>query len=102
VLSEIGGFPIGRNYAECIAAEIGVSKLVESRGLSVQQVDDDEPFRFIRHEEWNQDSTGAPYTHSSLLKRRIEELENPSWQMLCRMAARKLKASLHPRKGKRA
>jgi hypothetical protein len=102
VLSEVGGFPRGRNYAECIAAEIGVSKLVESRGLSVEQVDDDEPFRFIRHREWNQDSIGAPYTHSSSLKRRIEQLESPSWQMLCRMVARKLKTSLSPRKGKRA
>lgn len=93
VLSRIGGFPQGRNYAECIAAEIGVSKRVEGLGLRVEQLDD-EPFRYIRHREWNQDHRGAPFTHSSTIKRRIDQLENPSWRMLGRMFARKLSNSV--------
>lgn len=100
VLSQLGGFPIGRNYAECIAAEIGVSKRVESLGLRVEQVDK-EPFRYIRHREWNQDGPGAPFTHSSTIKRRIAQLENPSWRMLRRMFARKLSDSLRGGKDRR-
>jgi hypothetical protein len=100
VLSRIGGFPIGRNYAECIASEIGVSKRVESLGLRVEQVED-EPFRYIRHHEWNQDRPGAPFTHSSMIRRRIAELENPSWQRLGRMFVQKLRHSLHGGKERR-
>lgn len=93
VLSRIGGFPQGCNYPECIASEIGVSKRVEGLGLRVEQLDD-EPFRYICHREWNQDHPGAPFTHSSAIKRRIDQLENPSWRMLGRMFARKLSNSV--------
>lgn len=64
VLERIGGFPIGRNYGECIAAEIGTSKRVESLGLAVRQVAA-EPFRYVRHQEWNQDRPGGPFVHTA-------------------------------------
>ena len=99
VLSRIGGFPLGRNYSECIAAEIGVSKSVESLGLRVDQLDN-ESFCYIRHREWNQDHGGAPFTHSSAIKRRIAQLEHPSWRMLGQMIARKLSESLRVAKGR--
>lgn len=51
VLERMNGFPIGRNHAECIAAEIGVSKQVEALGLRVTQVLQ-EPFYYLRHREW--------------------------------------------------
>lgn len=51
VLEQIGGFPIGKDYGECIAAEIAVSKQVEALGLEVVQVAK-EPFSYVRHAEW--------------------------------------------------
>lgn len=54
VLQKIEQFPTGRNKEECIAAEIGVSKLVEQCGFRVVQSSDN-PFSFIRHKEWRQD-----------------------------------------------
>lgn len=65
VLEQIGGFPIGGNYGECIGAEIGTSKRVEALGLAVRQVAT-EPFRYVRHQEWNQDRPGGPFVHSAL------------------------------------
>jgi hypothetical protein len=61
VLVNIDGFIIGRNYGECIAAEIGTSKKVEALGMTVQQANEDE-FSYIRHSEYNQDKPGMPYT----------------------------------------
>jgi hypothetical protein len=98
VLEQMEGFPQGRNYGECIAAEIGVSKRVESLGLRVEQLND-EAFRYIRHREWNQDYPGAPFTHSSTTKRRLEQLANPSWGTLGRLVMRKLSASMRREKG---
>ena len=63
-LESIDGFPIGKNYGECIAAEIGVSKKVEAAGLQIVQVRDNS-FHFIRHIEWNQASTGSEFIHNS-------------------------------------
>jgi hypothetical protein len=62
VLERIDGFLMGRNYGECIAAEIAVSKKVESLGLEITQAKDEE-FFYIRHLEYNQDWPGGPYTH---------------------------------------
>ena len=64
VLKEIDGFLIGRNYGECIAAEIATSKKVEALRLGVVQVNKQEEFFYIRHLEYNQDSPGAPYAHN--------------------------------------
>lgn len=63
VLKTINGFLIGRNYGECIAAEIAASKQVESIGLKIAQVKAEE-FFYVRHLEYNQDRPGGPYTHN--------------------------------------
>jgi hypothetical protein len=59
-LSKIGGFPVGANYGECIAAEIAVSRKVEAAGLRVVQARQ-APFYFALHREWNQDLPGGHY-----------------------------------------
>ena len=64
VLGKIDGFLVGRNYGECIAAEITASKKVEALGLQVVQADKEE-FFYIRDLEYNQDRPGAPYTHNA-------------------------------------
>lgn len=51
---EIGGFPVGKNKEECIAAEIGISREIASRGLSIAQ-SDTRSFRYIGHREWAMD-----------------------------------------------
>jgi hypothetical protein len=62
VLNCLDGFLIGRDYGECIAAEIAASKKVESLGLRITQAKPEE-FFYIRHIEYNQDRPGGPYTH---------------------------------------
>lgn len=87
VLEKIGGFLIGRNYGECIAAEIAASKQVEALGLRVVQAKDEE-FFYIRHLEYNQDFPGSPYAHDvkyvdyASVKRRLQSKENELWQLL--------------------
>jgi hypothetical protein len=54
-------FPLGMSKEECIAAEIGVSKLVEQYGLRVIQ-SNERPFCFIRHKEWRQDGWSKKLT----------------------------------------
>ncbi len=56
VLDKMPPFPTGTNKEECIAAEIAVSKQVESMGLKVSQVSD-LPFSLIGHHEWRSDGT---------------------------------------------
>lgn len=81
VLAAIGGFPQGANYGECIAAEIGVSRAVESRGLTLSTLGP-APFHAIRHLEWNQDVPGGTYTQKSAaqeltrLRKENEELRS--------------------------
>lgn len=53
-LESLGGFPIGVDKEECIAAEIAVSRQVIQKGGRVEQVDQ-LPFRFFAHEEWRSD-----------------------------------------------
>jgi len=62
VLESIGGFPIGSNYGECIAAEIATSKQIEALGLEVVQVAD-EPFSYIGHSEWVRDPASGRFVH---------------------------------------
>ncbi len=87
VLETIDGFLIGRNYGECIAAEIAASKKVEFIGLDVRQLTDEEFFH-IRHLEYNQDHPGAPYTHEVVhisyasVRRLIEIKEREFWKLL--------------------
>ena len=61
-LEQLGGFPIGGNYGECIAAEIGVSRLVESKGLRLEQAGP-RPFHAIAHFEWHSDTPHVPPSH---------------------------------------
>lgn len=63
-LERFGGFPVGTNYGECIAAEIATTKKVEAIGLQAVQVSD-QPFTFVRHREWNQDQAGGPFVHAA-------------------------------------
>jgi hypothetical protein len=63
-LRKIDGFLIGRNYGECIAAEIAASKRVEALGRGIAQVCNDEEFFYIRHLEYNQDQPGSRYSHN--------------------------------------
>lgn len=51
VLVAINGFPVGRNYGEAIASEIGISKKVQALGMSIREVGPD-PFTFIQHPQW--------------------------------------------------
>lgn len=51
VLARIGGFPIGQNYGEAIAAEIGVSFLVRALGLRLCEVGET-PFTCFTHPQW--------------------------------------------------
>jgi len=51
VLHKIDGFLVGASYAECIAAEIAVSRKIEALGYHLGQLRK-QPFAFIRHSEW--------------------------------------------------
>jgi hypothetical protein len=96
-LDKIKGFPIGVGYGECIAAEIAVSKKVEALGLKVDQADG-QPFRYIRHIEWNQDCPGAPFTHKPLTLGRLDrlhaEIQQPSWGFVARVLRNRLRMTL--------
>ncbi len=73
-LERIDGFPIGRNYGECIAAEIAVSKAVEGLGLKVTQIAAQEFFCF-RHWEWNSNHAGHPTLHKARPKHQLVGLK---------------------------
>ncbi|PPD54307.1 MAG: hypothetical protein CTY10_07735 [Methylotenera sp.] len=51
ILSEIGGFPVGKTYQDAIACEIGISRMIESKGYRISKVDD-YPFKLIGHRQW--------------------------------------------------
>lgn len=54
VMRALGGFPIGRNRGECIAAEIAVSRRVVMMGYQISQISEG-PFTFFGHSEWRPD-----------------------------------------------
>jgi hypothetical protein len=87
-LKKINGFLIGRNYGECIAAEIATSKKVESLGCDLVQVNQHEEFFYIRHLEYNQDCPGSPYAHDvkyvdyASVQRLLESKEKQAWSLL--------------------
>jgi hypothetical protein len=56
VLRQMGGFPIGNNKGECIAAEISVSRRVIQMGLEFDQIDR-APFFYFGHLEWRSDGS---------------------------------------------
>lgn len=74
VLKLIDGFPVGANYGECIAAEIGVSRAVEAHGLEIRQIGPT-PFHVFRHLEWAQDRAGSRYTQKPLMLRELQRLK---------------------------
>lgn len=51
IMNEIGGFPVGIAYREAVACEIGISKLIESKGYRISKVND-YPFTLIGHKQW--------------------------------------------------
>lgn len=53
VLEAVGGFPIGENYGEAIAAEIGMSKKVQAAGLSICEVGP-AAFWCFDHPQWTE------------------------------------------------
>lgn len=101
VLEQIGGFPLGANYGECIAAEIGVSRSVVAHGMGLGMVGP-APFHVFRHHEWNQDTPGGAYSQKSpgLEIARLREenaalrarLENPTLADLWRALRRRGRA----------
>jgi len=55
ILEEVGGFPlIGTSYREAVACEIGISRLIASRGYRITRVKGEgSSFRLIGHVEWS-------------------------------------------------
>jgi hypothetical protein len=53
-LRRLCGFPIGATKHQCIAAEIAVSRKIESLDLRVVQ-SHEQPFHYISHVEWKRD-----------------------------------------------
>lgn len=101
LMERLGGFPIGANYGECIAAEIGVSRRIVDLGSGITQLAVVH-FYAVRHREWNQDAPGGAWTHKPLLltensrlKARVAELERyysqPRMRDVCGVAGNWLK-----------
>jgi hypothetical protein len=75
-LEALGGFPIGRNYGECIAAEIAVSRRIQQLGLQFAQVAP-APFTYVQHAGWDPQHPQQPITqsrHSDLFTRAARRL----------------------------
>jgi hypothetical protein len=60
VLRKLGGFPLGRDKGECIAAEIAVSREIVNMGYRFDQVSPT-PFTFFGHSEWRPDGSSKNY-----------------------------------------
>ncbi|MBK8101492.1 MAG: hypothetical protein IPK26_30800 [Planctomycetes bacterium] len=58
-LRRIGGFPVGRDYGESIAAEISVSKRVQALGLTAEQLGP-RPFTCFSHPQWQDKADRQP------------------------------------------
>jgi len=53
ILTTIDGFPVGTNYGEAIAAEIGISRNVVSHGYKIAEVGP-QKFSWIEHPQWTE------------------------------------------------
>jgi hypothetical protein len=54
ILEEVGGFPlVGSTYYEAVACEIGISRLIASKGYRIARVRD-RSFQLIGHPQWTQ------------------------------------------------
>jgi hypothetical protein len=60
IMREIGGFPVGTNRGECIAAEIAVSRKIIEMGYAIDQIST-APFSFFGHSEWRLDGLSKLY-----------------------------------------
>jgi hypothetical protein len=56
VMRRLGGFPLGMNKGECIAAEIAISRKVVSLGYIFDQITPT-PFTYFGHREWRSDGS---------------------------------------------
>lgn len=54
-LHTINGFQIGKNYGECIASEIAISRAIIASNLEIIQVSEN-PFTYIKHADWGQNT----------------------------------------------
>jgi hypothetical protein len=54
VIRKLGGFPVGKNRGECIAAEIAVSRAILMMGYRIGQISE-ASFSFFGHAEWRSD-----------------------------------------------
>jgi hypothetical protein len=72
-LARIDGFPVGRDYGEAIAAEIGISKRVQMLGLSTEELGP-RPFTWITHPQWQEKAERQPLPPPRLsLQRWLDE-----------------------------
>ncbi|MFN9331106.1 MAG: hypothetical protein ACK6D1_00745 [Planctomycetota bacterium] len=72
-LARIDGFPVGANYGEAIAAEIGVSKRVQMLGLTTEEMGP-RPFAWITHPQWQDKAAAQPLPTPRLsLQRWLDE-----------------------------
>jgi hypothetical protein len=51
IIEAMRGFPVGTNFGEAVAAEIGISKKIQALGLKTCQVAE-EPFTYLHHPQW--------------------------------------------------
>ena len=78
-LARIGGFPIGRDYGEAIAAEIGISKRVQMLGLSTEEIGP-RPFTWFTHPQWQAKAELQPVPPPRLgLQRWLQQIAQQCW-----------------------
>ena len=65
ILNEVGGFLVGKTYHEAVASEIGISRLIESKGYRISKIKD-APFALIGHWQWT-----TAYSNRMRMRRRI-------------------------------
>ncbi|MEM8499148.1 MAG: hypothetical protein AAF542_14080 [Pseudomonadota bacterium] len=87
-LKKIGGFPQGRNYGECVAAEIAVTKQIQELGLKVENVSGSD-FSYIRHLEWNQDYPGGPFSKNPVVAHQLDKLRKENARLTEQLESRR-------------
>lgn len=77
-LQKLSGFPIGANYEECIAAEVAVSRQVESLGLSIRQIHR-LPFYYVSHVQWinTYPALSASLTYGAWVRKQFADQTSP-------------------------